>query len=647
MTLDQILSKLNGVKRLRDDDYMALCPSHPDKNQSLHIKADKDRILMKCHSGCDTESICESLGIEMSDLFLEEKPIKPKIVATYDYQDEDENILFQVVRYEPKSFKQRHKDNNGEWVWNLDGVKRVLYHLPDLMIHFGTVYLVEGEKDADKLWEYGHVATTSPGGSSNWNDEYAQQLKNKKVVIIPDNDSAGLNYAKKAAKSLQGVAREVKCVILPKGFKDFSEWIIDRDILELQSLEQNISILFDEDKPDYKKDGDSISWTKGEYLIKANSIRKEKTGTHARITISSDYQVLAWSTFNIERSEDRTRLSNQVKKNDEDVRQMVDSFCAGLWEYYISSYAPDLLSGSDSQEPPVFHLYPYLVDGGGTILFAAPGRGKSYTALLWAQSVNCGINKFWQVEKRNVLFLNLERSKESLERRLGSVNTVLGLPINQHLLTFNARGRALADIAASVTRAVKQYNIGLIILDSVSRAGLGDLTENRPVNAIIDMLSSLCDSWLALAHTTRQSEDHVYGSIMLDAGADIIIQLKSQQIENKLGCAYEITKKNDLPDIKTQIWCLEFDEWKLVNLRKANNYEFDEIEMKQRISMPEAIKEFVLNQDTGDATATQISNELGFNRTNVSKYLSHSSDFVPTRKIKNAQYYGIASDFTG
>ncbi|MEO0250179.1 MAG: hypothetical protein ABIN58_11775, partial [candidate division WOR-3 bacterium] len=76
-----------------------------------------------------------------------------RIVATYDYQDADGKLLYQVVRYEPKGFAQRRPDGAGGWRWDLRDVKPVLYHLPDLLAApaDSTVYLCEGEKDCGSL----------------------------------------------------------------------------------------------------------------------------------------------------------------------------------------------------------------------------------------------------------------------------------------------------------------------------------------------------------------------------------------------------------------------------------------------------------------------------------------------------------------
>ena len=47
------------------------------------------------------------------------------IVATYDYTDEAGAFLFQVVRFEPKDFRQRHRNKAGDWVWDIKGIRRV------------------------------------------------------------------------------------------------------------------------------------------------------------------------------------------------------------------------------------------------------------------------------------------------------------------------------------------------------------------------------------------------------------------------------------------------------------------------------------------------------------------------------------------
>ncbi len=158
-----------------------------------------------------------------------------RIAATYNYRDEQGTLLFQVVRFEPKDFRQRRRGSDGQWICNIKGVRPVLYQLPELLAAApgSRVYIAEGEKDVDNLRQLGVIATTSPGGAakpggrSKWRAEYARYLAGFDVVILPDNDDAGRAHANAIAASLAGIAASVRILHLPelaaKG--DVSDWI--------------------------------------------------------------------------------------------------------------------------------------------------------------------------------------------------------------------------------------------------------------------------------------------------------------------------------------------------------------------------------------------------------------------------------------
>ncbi len=152
-----------------------------------------------------------------------------KIVATYKYHDEDGTLLYEVVRYEPKTFRQRQPAADGGWTWNLDRVRRVVYRLPELTRADAdtTVYLCEGEKDCDNVRALGLTATTNAGGAEKWMDSYTAFFTGHRVVILPHNDDAGRRHARKVAGALRCIARDVRVLELPgleeKG--DASDWI--------------------------------------------------------------------------------------------------------------------------------------------------------------------------------------------------------------------------------------------------------------------------------------------------------------------------------------------------------------------------------------------------------------------------------------
>jgi len=661
MELNTLLGKLENVKQ-SGNQYQALCPAHSDKQHSLSIKADDEKILLHCFAGCSAEDVASALGITLRDLFFgstAKAPVKTKakskIVKAYDYTDESRQLLYQVCRLEPKSFRQRHKNGNGEWVWDMKGVRRVLYLLPDI-IKAPEVYFVEGEKDADVLmYECGVVATTSPGGANGWKDEYAEPLIGKKVILIPDNDEAGLAYMREVACSLMGKA-ELCCILLPS--KDISDWLADQHHFdELDALKHDISHLLAGQHAAYELLDEAIVWRHSPVEFKAENIRRDKTGLHGKATILHKFTPLAWSVFNLERNEERTKLAKnafarlkpEIKKTytEADLKWDFDLFCADLWPFFLSHYTPELVYGDETPTPLTFYLKPYIMQGGGSILFAPPGRGKSNTALLWGQSINCGVRKFWPVTQAPVLVINLERSKETIQRRLSAVNKILSLPAPTPLRILNARGRSLSEVMDACRRAIKQFEIKVVILDSISRAGFGDLTENKPVNAIIDALSGLAETWLALAHTPRMDESHVYGGVMFEAGADIVVKLSScQSMNGTLGVGYEITKANDIACGGMDRWAMEFAEsFGLTAFRVAKPYEFPELEGQTKKPMVQSIMDFIFEQATGDASASGIAEALSLNRGNIATVLTKSGLFVQTRVENRKTYYGVKEVF--
>ena len=152
-----------------------------------------------------------------------------RIVAAYDYTDEVGALLFQVVRYQPKEFRQRRPDGKGDWLWSLGDVRRTLYRLPDLAAAdpAAPVFVTEGEKDVDRLRGLGLVATTSPQGAGKWTKCDRAALAGRHVVVLPDNDQPGRQHAQEIAHDLAGKAASVRVLELPglppKG--DVSDWL--------------------------------------------------------------------------------------------------------------------------------------------------------------------------------------------------------------------------------------------------------------------------------------------------------------------------------------------------------------------------------------------------------------------------------------
>lgn len=180
-----------------------------------------------------------------------------RVVATYEYTDESGALLYRVERTDPKGFWQRrpHFAAADRWIHHLDPdpkcgrrgcaceradfppARRVLYRLPEAVAVVAaavkepeetgwTLFIVEGEKDADALDAIGLAATCNPGGAGKWRDEYADALRGAPIVVIADKDRTGREHADAVARSCVRVARSVRVLELPgDDVKDAADWI--------------------------------------------------------------------------------------------------------------------------------------------------------------------------------------------------------------------------------------------------------------------------------------------------------------------------------------------------------------------------------------------------------------------------------------
>jgi len=153
-------------------------------------------------------------GIDGGHVEGQDMKSPPTVSAVYPYEDQDGNLLYEVVRYSNKDFRQRRPDGNGSHIWKLDGVSRVPFRLP-AVIQKDEIVIVEGEKDALNLEKLGFTATCNPCGACNWRAEFNQYFRGKVVAVIPDNDEPGKKHAQTVAEHLYGEAKSVKIVQLP------------------------------------------------------------------------------------------------------------------------------------------------------------------------------------------------------------------------------------------------------------------------------------------------------------------------------------------------------------------------------------------------------------------------------------------------
>lgn len=238
----QLASVLGGD--VNGNHVSAPGPNNHDRrnDRSMSITIDPgapDGFLVHSYSAKNTDMECKEYV--RSKLGLPEwKPDKPErlhpimtkatTVCHYVYEDAEGEPYLRVTRKSDKSFLQSHWAivddiaDIGAWRSGKPKGDPVPYRLPEIIARPDeTIWLVEGEKDADNLAALGLLATTAPGGGSAFptTPEFGKWFDGRKVVAIADNDSTGAKWRERVTHSIADVTH----LSMPSPHKDVSDWL--------------------------------------------------------------------------------------------------------------------------------------------------------------------------------------------------------------------------------------------------------------------------------------------------------------------------------------------------------------------------------------------------------------------------------------
>lgn len=225
---------------LAGESNVIRCPAHEDNSPSLSVgPGQRQPVVLHCHAGCEQDAIIDLGGLDWSQVCNPLDEVEAMVASRrwtpageasniYPYHDERGTLLFEVLRVpvgNGKRFLQRQPDASAPHghSWNLTGVRRVLWRLPQVIeaTRAGrTIHITEGEKCAealDAVLPEGDVSTTSPGGAGKWLDEYASVLAGANVVIYADSDDVGRTHARQVRESLMTVGATVTVKEAPTG----------------------------------------------------------------------------------------------------------------------------------------------------------------------------------------------------------------------------------------------------------------------------------------------------------------------------------------------------------------------------------------------------------------------------------------------
>ncbi|MBQ8301418.1 MAG: DNA primase, partial [Clostridia bacterium] len=263
MNINEVLSHFENVKK-NGSQYQCRCPSHADDKASLSICEKNGKILLHCHAGCNTADILSSVGLAFEDIGSKKKSYKWRerleyttkkhIEAVYPYYDENGKYQYSKIRFEGKEIRYAVIDEKSDsYTMGKGGGKDTLYRLSQLIQAIGKgypVYIVEGEKDADRLSKLGYTATTA-GSANDWKPEYSRFFKGAKVYILPDNDKPGMDLCRQIQRDLKPFAYYSVYTLTSLQEKgDVSDYLDEGHTME------DVKHLIDESK----KDPDHISW---------------------------------------------------------------------------------------------------------------------------------------------------------------------------------------------------------------------------------------------------------------------------------------------------------------------------------------------------------------------------------------------------
>ena len=288
------LLNANGIylKNYNPGNHSRTCPKclasrkrENKKKRCLSVKIDDKGATWKCHncgwSGPEKgqqritpatilrEQISDEVPSTQSN--TQQKPTPaPEIpdhddknfVAIYDYPG------FQKVRFpkghEPR-FLIRHRDPSSSragkgWDWGAGGADTsVLYRrdeIDEAIANGYEIVLVEGEKDADRLWSIGIPATCSALGASKPNDdpkwtiEHSKQLADANIVVLGDHDAPGCAHQDATCRTSLGIAKRVRILKLADHWPEIKEGGDISDWLDAGHTREELDALI-EQAPDY------------------------------------------------------------------------------------------------------------------------------------------------------------------------------------------------------------------------------------------------------------------------------------------------------------------------------------------------------------------------------------------------------------
>lgn len=251
MTLQEAVDRA-----LDGQESMVLCPAHDDQSPSLSVRPGRTQpVILHCHASCDPESIIGAGGLDWGQVCDPLDKVDTKALWTpagdasdiYPYRASDGTLKYEVLRVpqeggKGKRFMQRQPkaDAPHGHVWNMDGVQRLPWKLPEVIAAAEgghTIHITEGEKCAQAVQRAipaNEVATCNSGGAGKWEAGFARYFAGSTVVVYADADDPGRAHAREVRADCIEHGCSVSIVEAPPGVMKTGKPITDvADHLEM------------------------------------------------------------------------------------------------------------------------------------------------------------------------------------------------------------------------------------------------------------------------------------------------------------------------------------------------------------------------------------------------------------------------------
>ena len=170
-----------------------------------------------------------------------------------------------------------------------------------------------------------------------------------------------------------------------------------------------------------------------------------------------------------------------------------------------------LMELSEISDPPPtsYAVYPFLEENANNMIGADGGSTKSIAALAWCVAYSYGIETMPGIqvatERKASLYLDYEaNSNTQAFRRRGILIGVDGLEL-QGKIYYKRMYSPIADAAGELYYIIKSRNIGLVVVDSGSRAVGGGTNEESVVIPYFNAISSWGVTTLTIVHKSKEA----------------------------------------------------------------------------------------------------------------------------------------------